>query len=121
MIELKKSIYVRLTQVTSRVYDHIAPSNAIYPYANTRYTNVAEDDESHVLRVTLEIDIWDNIRDTTRLEQLTDNIDAEINRKLDTTLYYKIFRLNPHRFELDDADQKINRRQLRYYIHYVKN
>jgi hypothetical protein len=121
MIDLKKSIYQNLKMVTSKVYDHQAPPNAVYPYLTTRYTTVSEDQESRVLRVTLEIDIWDNIRDTTRLEVLADDVDNAINRKLNNVYYYKVYRANPYRFELDNTDEKITRRQLRYLIHYIKN
>ena len=116
MIPLKQSIYQRVSQVADRVYDSRTPTDKDYPYVNIRYPTIGENDESFRQSVILEIDIWDNNTDTTALENLTDAIDGALNRVVDTTFFYRIYRLNPYRFEIDEADENIRRRQLRYQI-----
>ena len=116
MIPLKQSIYQRVAQMADRVYDSRTPSEKEYPYVNITYPGTGESDESGRTFITLEIDVWDNQTDTTALENLTDEIDGALNRVVDTTFFYRIYRLNPYRFELDEADENIRRRQLRYQI-----
>ena len=116
MINLKTSIYNKINAVADRVYDSRTPTNSAYPYVNINYPNNGESDESFRSLIVLEVDIWDNKTDTTVLETLADNIDSALNRYVDTSLYYRVYRLNPYRFELDDADENIRRRQLRYQI-----
>lgn len=116
MINLKKSIYSKIDAVADRVYDSRTPTNSAYPYVNINYPNIGESDQSFRSTIILEIDIWDNDTDTTALETLADNIDVALNRYVDTTLFYRVYRLNPYRFELDDPDENIRRRQLRYQI-----
>jgi hypothetical protein len=116
MILLKKSIYQRVDQVADRVYDSRTPTDKAYPYVNIRYPTIGENDESFRQSVIVEIDIWDNETDTTALDTLTDSIDTALNRVVDTTLFYRVLRLNPYRFELDEPDENIRRRQLRYQI-----
>ena len=116
MIPLKQSIYQRVSQVADRVYDSRTPSEKEYPYVNITYPTIGEVDESFRQNIILELDVWDNLADTTRLENLTDAIDKKLNRYVSNDLYFRIYRLSPYRIELDDADENIRRRQLRYQI-----
>ena len=116
MINIKTSIYQRVNEVADRVYDSRTPTNVNYPYVNIVYPSVGEADESTREDIVVELDIWDNKTDTTALEILTKNIDAQLNRYHDRNNYFRVLRLNPYRFELDDPDENIRRRQLRYQI-----
>jgi hypothetical protein len=116
MIPLKQSIFQLLQAITTNVYDSRTPSPTSYPYVNTRYPTTLENDESFRVIHTLEIDVWDNIPNTARIEQLADDIDAEINRYMNTEQFYRIYRMSPFRLELDEPDRNIRRRQLRYQI-----
>ena len=113
---LKQAIYSLIDSVAERVYDSRTPTTKTYPYTNITYPSMGEADESFRRNIILELDIWDNETDTTALEALTDAIDKKLNRYVDTSLYFRIYRLNPYRLELDDADENIRRRQLRYQI-----
>ena len=116
MVTLKQAIYSLINAVATRVYDSRTPTTKIYPYVNIIYPTIGEADESFRQNIILELDIWDNETDTTALETLTDAIDKKLNRYVDNGLYFRVYRLNPYRFELDDSDENIRRRQLRYQI-----
>jgi hypothetical protein len=64
--------------------------------------------------IILEIDIWDNMADTTRLETLTTTIDNSIHRSkyIDSNLQVSFYKIN--RLQIPDSDETIHRRQLRY-------
>ena len=113
---LKQAIYSLIDSVADRVYDSRTPTNKTYPYVNINYPSIGEADESFRQNIILELDIWDNETDTTALETLTDAIDKKLNRYVSNNLYFRIYRLNPYRLELDDGDENIRRRQLRYQV-----
>ena len=117
MINMFKSIYQKIDAVADRVYDTIAPQTTTYPYAIIKYPSVNELDESTRQDYTLEVDIYDNLTDTTRLEGLSKDIDNALNRVVDSANFYKIYRNSPYLLRLADEDEKLRRIQLRYLVH----
>ena len=117
MINMFKSVYQRVDAVADRVYDTIVPQKKTYPYAVITYPTVSENDESTRQEYILEIDIYDNLTDTTRLEELVRDIDNALNRVVDSANFYKIYRMSPHLLRLADEDEKLRRIQLRYMLH----
>jgi hypothetical protein len=116
VIEIKKSIYQEVIKTITNVQASRTVTGTGYPYANITYPNQGEFDESGRTDIVLEIDIWDNLNDATRLETITKGIDCTLNRFIDRTNRFRVYRLNPYRFELDERDENIYRRQLRYQI-----
>lgn len=119
MIELLKVINTKLRSVTSRSYFDIAPNQAEFPYVTYRLPVSNDIDgcpNGNREDFILEIDIWDNITDTTRLETLAQQIDDEMQRthEYNSNVAVSFYRLN--RLMLPDTDQTINRRQLRYRL-----
>lgn len=115
-IDFKTKIYQIVESVIANTFDSRTPSPLAYPYCNLIYPSTNELDESFRVNITLTIDIWDNITNTARIEQLADDIDAELNRFHDIQKYFRVYRLTPFRLELDESDRNIRRRQLRYQI-----
>lgn len=113
MINLLTTLFQTLSQAHGAVYFEEAPSSAVYPYAVFKLPNSLEI-ESDRQDFILEIDVWDDSADTTRLEQLTDALDKQLYklRHLDTNYCLLFQRTN--RLMLPDPDLK--RRQLRYLI-----
>ncbi|MDW7673181.1 MAG: hypothetical protein SCK28_01470 [Bacillota bacterium] len=102
--------------VIGRVYFEHETNNNRYPYAKVNFPS-SNDDE---LREDffLEIDIFDNIlkQDTTRIEQLVNEVDKQLNRlkylSRDKKFQVSIYRIN--RLMIPDPDPKVRHRQLRY-------
>ena len=117
MINMFKSVYSRVDAVADRVYDTISPQTATYPYAVITYPTVSENDESTRQEYILEIDVYDNLTDTTRLEELVIDIDNALNRVVDSANFYKIYRNSPYLLRLPDEDENLRRIQLRYIVH----
>jgi len=120
MIDMFTSIYstiLNAININGRIYDTIAPQATTYPYIVIRYPSVSELDESTRKNYILEVDIYDNLTDTTRLETLTKEIDDVLDRSVNRSQYYKIYRNTPYLLRLPDEDEKLRRNQLRYIVH----
>jgi hypothetical protein len=119
MIDLLTAIYTKIATVTTKAYLEKAPDGAVYPYVVYKLPNSTDIDGCPLGNredYTLEIDIWDNLNDTTRLETLTNSIDTAMQRKHvdNSNIAVSFYRLS--RLMIPDPDQKIKRRQLRYRL-----
>lgn len=123
-IELQKQIITFLRTKASRVYLEYAPTDAVFPYVIYDLPSSYAGDSDREDFV-LEIDVWDNSKDTTVLETLSGSIDGNgdifnptgLNRKniyVDGKLAATCYR--EARFMIRDEDNRINHRQLRYTI-----
>lgn len=118
MINLLEYIYSNIKTVCTVYQEKVPPLDPItqkkteYPYAVFKMANSTEN--NHRDDVIIEIDIWDNISDTTRLETLTSDIDKRFHRQkyIDSKMQVSFYREN--RLQVPDPDETIRRRQLRY-------
>jgi hypothetical protein len=125
-IELKKMIYTFLKTKAARVYAYDAvPENAVLPYTTYHLTSSFTDENQKLEVFTLLVDNWDNNSDTTALETVTGSIDGNGNKVLATGLHNKKYFVSnvlqacfyrETRFEIEDEDPSIKRRQLRYEV-----
>jgi hypothetical protein len=113
MIKIRKILLDYLKSVHSRVYYEVAPETATLPYVVFDLPN-SVNFEADRQDFTLEIDVWDNNKDTTGIETLTTNIDKVLHklRHLDNDYLLIIERNN--RLNISDPDLK--RRMLRYTV-----
>lgn len=119
MIELLKVIKTKLRTVTARSYFDIAPQNTVFPYVTYRLPSSNDldgDPNGNREDFILEVDIWDNILDTTRLETLAQQIDDEFQRTYVNNANVAVHFYRLSRLMIPDTDQSINRRQLRYRL-----
>jgi hypothetical protein len=123
-LELKKAIETFLKTKATRVYQRKAPAGVSFPYivwnmpsSNSEYSK-RED-------IILEVDVWDNSNLTIIIDTLVGNIDGDGDIKNPTGLHRKnifsngvlsakIYRTN--RYEIEDENETLVRRQLRYKI-----
>ncbi|OEH86252.1 hypothetical protein BHU72_12010 [Desulfuribacillus stibiiarsenatis] len=122
MISLLLYVTALLEKKADRVYQEIAPEKdpitnkkPEFPYVVYNFppsSSPVPDRDDKIL----EIDVWDNIPDTTRLEQLTDSIDKSLNklRHLEGDFFVIFQRLS--KGSIPDPDPKIRRRQIRYLL-----
>ena len=113
MTELHKYVFETLSAINSKCYLEKAKDSAVCPYIVFRFPTSVDDFQKEDF--ILEVDVWDNLSDTTRLEALVTSIDTALH----SLKYYEsgvlqtcIYRLN--RLMLPDPDEKLRRRQLRY-------
>ena len=107
----------------ARVFFHVAPQDAIYPYVVFDLPNSI--DSGTLENFVLDVDVWDDNLDTTELETLVATIDDELHKKIvlvDDKVGFTIYRDN--RMTLADEDPRIKRRkyvyQVRSYQKYYK-
>jgi hypothetical protein len=124
MVNLLNAIYEQLKNFSVEAYNGKVPDDAVYPFISYNIVNSVDIDgcESGSREdFILEVDIWDNISDTLRIETLVNSIDNAINRirYKDSNIFacfYRITRLN-----LPDADENLSRWQLRYRVPVWRN
>ena len=123
MLDILEYLTKEFKSVCPRVYEGNAKDEAIFPYIVFSLPNSnAPDDDNNVESVTLEIDIWDYSQDsydaTKNVEILANRIEEllKYNRELGDD-YLLIFSKR-NRFKLNDPDNNMKRRQLRYNIKY---
>lgn len=119
MIDLFMYVYTELKKIHPRTYKRV-PQTAEFPYVV--YSIPAFTEDYNVERNTLSIDIWDNIEDTTRLEQLTTIIQNAFKNKIGCTddFSVKIDIGAPLRQEIPDPDPILNRRRLNFILRIVR-
>jgi archaellum biogenesis ATPase FlaH len=109
MIDIRNVIVNKLKTIHPRVYFLKSSSTASFPYLvyDVNITNL----EDGLQLVTLDVDGWDNVSDTTALEQLMDKVKDTLNTqtvivdKLAVTFY--LDRMTT----LVDDDPTLNRRK----------
>jgi hypothetical protein len=119
MTALLTVIYNLLCAITTRVYLETADKGVIFPYVVFKIPNSSDADgnpNGNREDFILEVDVWDNLGDTTRLEDLTTSIDAALQRthNYNTSVAVSIYRLS--KMMIPDPDKNIRRRQLRYRL-----
>jgi hypothetical protein len=114
MINLLKMLFTQLSDVGIPVYLEQPEQGTPPPYVSFSLPNSVEV-ETDRLDYTLQVDIWDNSRDNTRVETITTQIDNKLHklRHLDNNQLLIFQREN--RLMVPDPDG-LRRRQLRYVI-----
>jgi len=115
MLELRKTIQATLKKVADRVYYLKANSSATYPYivySLEVYPQVGEDE---LQLVTLQIDGWDNVADTSQIELLMKNVEDELKDNLIQNEKLSIrFKLDSKVPLFDDDNPSLSRRTFLY-------
>lgn len=107
-IEIKKAhdnvYFLKVPEQEKEVFPHI-----VYKMPNSEDFELRED-------FILEVDIWDDRTDVTRLEELAVDVDNVLSRftYLDNDFFARVIRIN--RLILDDDVNQVSRRQLRYLV-----
>lgn len=120
-VDIYTGIYNKLIQVTANVYKDQAPVNAVFPYITYYIIDGTMDSENGEERIMLVIDLWDNITDTTRLENLMDLIETSLHRKFISQASYTINFFKENRFDVPANDDIIKRKQVRFYSPTYRN
>lgn len=111
MIEIRKAIHAHLKALTTySVYFQQAPDTAQFPYVV--YDFRIYDNGENIQTITLDIDVWDNIKDTTRLENLAQAVN--INKTVISTDTLSVVFYLDSKIPLTDDDPRIKRRRYSY-------
>jgi hypothetical protein len=115
MIHLLQALFTQLSDTPTPVYLESVPEGANLPYivfSLPNSLNVESDRQDY----TLQVDVWDNSPDNTRIDTITHEVDSKIHkwRFLNDKLLLILQREN--RLMIPDPDPSIRRRQLRYLI-----
>lgn len=114
-VDLKAVISTQLKTLTNNVYpEKIVSSN--FPYIVFKITDSINFSENKSNESTLELNLWDNISDTTRLENLCDQIITLLDNSIYTKNSRSIKIYNTRKQEMPDSDQNIRRRLLLFTI-----
>jgi len=112
MINLRKALHPYLKNLYDRVYFQQAPDTAQLPYIVYDITSILDDGEGTQI-VTLEIDGWDNAKDTTALENMMETIN-QINKTVITTDDLSVVFYLEGKYGFIEDDTKYNRRRYSY-------
>lgn len=114
MVNLLKMLFTQLSSANVPVYLEQPEPGKPLPYISFSLPNSVEV-ESDRLDYTLQVDVWDNSPDNTRIETITAQIDKKLHklRHLDDNQLLVFQRVN--RLMVPDPDG-LRRRQLRYVI-----
>jgi hypothetical protein len=109
MYNLRKTIQAQLKTVHPRLHFMSAPENTKFPYIvyQIEITNIGDD----LQMVTLDVDGWDDNRDTTELEILMDGVKQSLNKQIMINDKLAVFFDLDRRLTLTDSDPRINRRK----------
>ena len=113
IIEMRREIQAFLETLHARVFFHVAPDDAVFPYIVFDLPNSV--DSGTLENFVFEVDAWDTSADTTELETLIGTIDNAIHKKtimIDEKMSITIYREN--RLNLTDDDPRIRRRKYTY-------
>jgi hypothetical protein len=125
MIEVRKAVSTYLKTLHPRVYNQVAPEDAVFPYIVYDLPNSFSDGEGGEV-VTLDVDGWDlnNTADTTVIESLMQTIngytDADgnivqgLDKKILTTDNISVVYYLENKMALIDDDKRIKRRKYTY-------
>jgi L-ribulose-5-phosphate 3-epimerase UlaE len=116
IIEIRKALQSRLSDVHPQVYYEQAPDTATYPYV---VYNIADStDDGSLEQIMLEVDVWDAPinNNTMPIETLAGNIDTALHRYVFHTedVFFSVYREN--RRNVEDSDSRLRRRQIEYQI-----
>jgi hypothetical protein len=114
VIELRKAILSYLKGKHPRVYFQDAPETATFPYLVYDLPNSSDD--GSLERFVMDIDGWDDSKDTTALETLMDSVDKELHRKSVMLQNMAVTFYRENRLSLTDDDPRIRRRKYIYQI-----
>jgi len=114
VIEIKTAINELLESKHERVYYQSAPKDATFPYLVFDLPNSTDD--GSLERFVLDIDAWDNKKDTTEIETLIDSIDKGLHRKTIVVNDLSMTFYRENRLALRDDDPSIRRRKYIYQI-----
>jgi len=108
MIEIRKLLYSRLKAIHPRVYFLRAPETAVFPYLVYSFELTNLEDGLNLL--TLDVDGWDNVADTTALETMMDNVHTSFKEANIVTEELYVHFHTDRRLALTDDDPSLNRR-----------
>lgn len=112
--ELKKSIVTKLSAVHPRVYFHVAPDNATYPFLVFDLPNAIDD--GTLEQFVFDLDGWDDGSSTSTLDTLMYNADNALHRKsiVSNGLTFTMYRNN--RLTVGDPDKRLKRTKYIYTV-----
>ena len=110
-IELRKDIQNIFKSITENVYFRKANRNSLYPHI------VYSIEDIYNAKV-LTIDIWDKYIDTSRIEEIADNLEKIKNIVVNSEFHSFILYYNNDRKWVDDEDKEIQRINLSFQINY---
>jgi len=118
MLNIYKLITTQLKTINIPAYADLFPLNEtkIYPYIvyNFQNTNTVNFADLNLM----EIDVWSKSTSMVEVETIAESID-EIFKSLlynDVNIFVKTYRNKPYRLKLDEEENGIKRRQLRYVV-----
>ena len=114
IIKIKTDINNFLESITPNVFYGTADKDAKYPFVVFDLTNSTDDGVME--RFILEIDGWDNNKDTTDLETMMSKIDKGLHRRtvVIDDIFLTFYREN--RLTVHDDNPNLRRRQYVYQI-----
>lgn len=118
MIKLRTAIQKILKQYHSSVHFQKSPGTAVYPYVIYDFPTSFMDGDQEVFN--LDVDVWDNSQDTSRIETLAEKLWKELNylRYMDQDIQFSIYREN-RLPPLDEEDSYLNRRKLIFQLRFI--
>lgn len=114
-VDLKSVIITQLKTLLSNVYPEKVISSR-FPYIYCKLTDTANYSENKTKTTSLEINLLDNISDTTRIDNLCDQIITLLDNSILTINYKSIKLFNTNKQEIPDTDQNIRRRLLLFEV-----
>lgn len=114
-VDLKSVIITQLKTLTNNVYPEKVISST-FPYIYCKLASSENYSENKTKTTNLEINIIDNISDTTRIDNLCDQIITLLDNSICTKNSRSIKVFNTNKQEIPDTDQNIRRRLLLFEI-----
>lgn len=120
MLEIYKLIDAKLSTLSIPVYADLYPKaktgSKVYPYIIFNFPNTFNLNYSDINQ--MQIDIWDNKTSVIEIETISKKVDDIFKHLLfnNTEIFVKTYRDKPYRLKLDEIDNGIQRRQLRYVV-----
>jgi type I restriction-modification system DNA methylase subunit len=118
LLTLYEYINTKLTPLSIPFYADEYPKdlseNKVYPYVVFYFSNTST--ENYADLNLLQIDIWNNKSTPQEIETIADSIDNIFKNLIEDNenMFIKIYRNKPYHLKLDELNNGIQRRQLRY-------
>jgi len=120
MLEAYELVKTQLSTLNIPVFADLYPKelsdNKVYPYIIFNFPNTISANFADVN--AMEIDIWDNKTSILEIETLAKQVDDIFKNLMITneSMFGNSFRNVPYRLKLDEEDNGIQRRQMRYIL-----
>lgn len=114
IIKIRNDIQALLSSINPEIYYEVADNDVVYPHVVFDLVNSTDDGTME--RFVLEIDGWDDNKDTTELETLMSEIDQALHRRTVVIDEISLTFYRENRLTVRDPNPNLRRRQYSYQV-----